>query len=267
MDTQNNANELLSAFIITYNDDQENAEATQQALDELQVAFHLQSQENETLKQQIEQQDSDLHEMSKGLKDVDKIARSVTARKNENNLLKAQLNSVQEQLTSINSVNIKKLKSQVERVKTKSDEKDKKITSLTTELSNTRHKLTAANKDNVDCKKIVEAMRIEQDNKKPQGLYHDGDHHLVIWHQKNEMQRNDGSTFNGTNLLYLHQSGRGGFITFDPQTDESKLCPAPKAGLRPSKDALDFAQNWLYKVNKIQHGDIEDADRLPIDYN
>ena len=98
------------------------------------------------------------------------------------------------------------------------------------------------------------------------GLYHNGEHHLIIWPQKTKMQREDGTTFESCSLLYLHQSGRGGLISHDPQ-DGAQLCAAPKGGLRPSKDTLDFAQNWLRQVNEVQNGLVTDADMIPVNFN
>jgi len=259
--------DLLTAFINNYNAEQEANEQIINELEKVNTAFYLQSEENKTLKKQLEQQNQDLAKASQGIADAEKLAKVTVTQKNELALLRKQLATTQQQLTALNSANPKKLKAQVERVKAKSEEKDKKITRLTTELSQSNHKLKQANSDKDACKKVVEALRVELDNTKAQGLYHNGDHHLVIWPQKATMLRPDGSEFQGTNLLYLHQSGRGGFITFDPQSDESKLCPSPKGGLRPSAETIDFAHNWLYKVNQVQKGEVEDDDRAPINYN
>jgi len=267
-DTTNlDSSELLTAFVEQYNLEQAENE---QVIDELEQAntrcFSL-SQDNEKLAQKVNEQSEDLAKASHAIADAEKLAKAAIAQKRELELVKNQLAATQQQLTELNSLNPKKLKEQIKRVKEKSEEKDKTITRLKQELSQANHKIKTSEADKATCKKLVESLRVQLDNTKAQGLYHNGDHHLVIWPQKATMQRPDGSEFDGTNLLYLHQSGRGGFITFDPQTDKSALCPSPKGGLKPSAKTMEFAHNWLFKVNQVQNGEIEDDDRAPINYN
>lgn len=99
------------------------------------------------------------------------------------------------------------------------------------------------------------------------GLYHNGEHHLIIWPQKTKMQDTDGNVFEGRSLLYLHQSGRGGLMTYNPGTEQVNLCAAPRGGLRPSEDLKQFAQNWLFKVNELQDGTVKEEDMIPVNYN
>lgn len=259
------SSELLTSFVNTYNLEQQESEENSIELTQIKLTMNLLTDENKQLKQQIAQQDNDLVTVNKGLADAQKLANTAITQKIELTRVREQLTTAQQELTTLNSQ--KNLKDQVKRVKEKSEEKSKTITRLNVELSTTKHELSQANEDKAACKKVVEMLKNEQGNNQAQGVYHNGDHHLVIWPQKSDMVRADGSEFQGTNLLYLHQSGRGGFITFDPQNDKSELCPQPKSGLRPSNEVKEFAHNWLYKVNQLQKGVIEDSDRTPINYN
>lgn len=99
------------------------------------------------------------------------------------------------------------------------------------------------------------------------GLFHKGEHHLIIWPEKTTFERPDGTSFQGRSLLYLHQSGRGGMISYDPISNSSHLCKAPKAGLRPSEDCKVFAKDWLYTVNEVQDGIVHEKDMFPVNYN
>jgi len=259
------SSDLLTSFINNYNKEQEQSEICATELAETKLEINVLTDENSQLKITIAQQDADLITANKGLADADKLSANAIAQKNELARVREQLTTAQQEITALNSQ--KNLKDQVIRVKEKSAEKTKTITRLNGELSKTKHELNQANEDKAACKKVVEMQRIALDNNKAQGLYHNGDHHLVIWPQKNDMLRPDGSSFQGTNLLYLHQSGSGAFITFDPQSGESTLSPLPKDGLRPSIEAKDFAHNWLYKVNQLQQGEVKDDDRVAINYN
>jgi hypothetical protein len=260
-------NDLLAAFVTNYNDEQEAHEQTVDQLAALNDAFQLQGLENNTLKDKVEAQGRDLNKALAGLLDAEKLANLAIAQKRELALSRSQLSTAQQTITTLNSANPNQLKEQVKRVKAKSEEKDKINTGLKSELKQIKHKLKLAEEDKHAAKEVVELMRVNADKSKILGLYHSGDHHLVIWPQRSKIQRKDGSEFDSTNLLYLHQSGRGGFITFDPVSGESKLCAAPKGGLRPSSETISFAHNWLHKVNQEQNGHVEDEDRAAIDYN
>ena len=98
------------------------------------------------------------------------------------------------------------------------------------------------------------------------GLYHNGEHHLIIWPQKTKMERPDGSVFESRALLYMHQSGRGALVSYNDQ-DGTALCASPKGGLKPSKEVMEFAHNWLFKVNSLQGGTVQESDMVPVDFN
>ncbi|EGQ9818927.1 hypothetical protein FV768_23710 [Vibrio parahaemolyticus] len=81
------------------------------------------------------------------------------------------------------------------------------------------------------------------------------------------MEDENGNRFEGRSLLYLHRSGRGGLMNYNPETGEVNLCAAPRGGLKPSEDVRSFAANWLYKVNAIQDGIVHEDDMIPVNYN
>jgi len=262
------SSELLTDFVNTYNLEQEENEENVRQLDIAQTTVTRQANEIVTLIQQNNQQAQDLISAAQGVANGEKIEKLYQNQKAEMQLLRNRLSATQKELTAANNNGVlKKQKEQIKRVKAASDLKDKRLNTLSNKINDLTRDLTQANEDKAACKKVVELLKHEQGNNQAQGVYHHGDHHLVIWPQTATMKRPDGSEFNGTNLLYLHQSGRGGFITFDPQNDESNLSPAPKGGLRLSAEAKEFAHNWLYKVNQLQQGEIKDSDRTPINYN
>lgn len=98
------------------------------------------------------------------------------------------------------------------------------------------------------------------------GLYHEGDHHLIVWPQVITTLRDDGERSTGRALLYMHQSGRGALITHYADKGP-QMAAAPKGGLRPSAKVLEFAENWLFKVNELQGGTAHADDMIPVDYN
>lgn len=262
------SSELLTDFVNIYNLEQQESEENARQLDLAQETVAKQTSEILTLIQQNNRQAKDLIEASKGIANGEKIEKLYQKQKSELTLLRKQLAATQQELTTANNNGIaKKQKIQIKRIKAASELKDSKIKTLTTKVNGLTNDLAQANDDKVACKKIVEMLKNEQENNQAQGLYHNGDHHLVIWPQKANMLRPDGSEYQGTNLLYLHQSGRAAFITFDPENNTSELCPQPKGGLRPSSEVKEFAHNWLFKINQLQQGEIKDEDRTPINYN
>lgn len=262
------SSELLTNFVNTYNVEQQENEETVRLLAIANLTINTQKQKINTLSEKNNEQAADLIEAAKGIAAGEKIEKLYQNQRAEMLLLRKQLSTTQQELTAANNNgSVKKQREQIKRVKAASDLKDKRLNTLSNKVNDLIRDLKQANDDKAACKQVVEMLKSEQGVNQAQGLYHNGDHHLVIWPQKSEMVRPDGSTFQGTNLLYLHQSGRAGFVTFDPQSDESQLCPAPKGGLRLSNEAKAFAHNWLYKVNQLQKGVIEDSDRTPIDYN
>lgn len=263
--SQQHSSDLLTSFIEQYNEEQQQQENLEQRNAWLEEHYTKSQLSILSLTESIESKNKDLLIASKGILDAEKLAKTSAAQSSELIRVRALLTAVQQELTTFKCQGDKS--AQVKRLKETNTEQNKKITRLTTELKDAKYQAHRKGDELALTLKIVEAQKEEQQSGGINGLYHNEDHHLVVWPQKTTMQRTDGTTFTGTNLLYLHQSGRGGFITFDPVSGESKLCDAPKAGLRIPKSVSQFANEWLYKVNTLQEGELKTEDRASINYN
>lgn len=169
-------------------------------------------------------------------------------------------------MRELNQLNPKKLKEQIKRVKEATQKAQARCDKLELEAKEYRKEIAHLSDQRTHAVNKVIELKHKLEHNTGAGLYHNGEHHLIIWPQKTKMQREDGTQFESRSLLYLHQSGRGGLITHAPQ-DGAQLCAAPKGGLRPSKNTLEFAQNWLRQVNDIQNGVVTDADMIPVNFN
>lgn len=275
--TPPHSSDLLSDFINAYNAEQSEHEQTLQ----IHALYkHNTSSEIAILKSQLEaekrlnasqsvqltEQSSDLKKAAKAIEDAQKLANLTTAQQRENITLKEQLKAAQQSIRELNQLNPKKLKEQNKRQKEANEKAQARNGKLELEAKEYKKEIVAL-KDlvNKSSNLIIEQKRTIEHNTGA-GLYHKGKDHLIIWPQKTKMQRPDGSTFEGRSLLYLEQSGRGGLITYDPETG-AQLCAAPKGGLRPSNDTIDFAKNWLFKVNEQQQGIVNDSDMIPVNHN
>ena len=126
--------------------------------------------------------------------------------------------------------------------------------------------LTTIQRQAIEAHGKIEQLQRQLAHDTGSGLYHNGEHHLIIWPQKTKLQREDGSTFEGRSLLYMHQSGRAALFYYNEQ-DGTVLAPSPKGGLKPSAAVQEFAHNWLFKVNSLLGGVVHPADMEPVDYN
>ncbi|MCE2597173.1 hypothetical protein K6Y31_20575 [Motilimonas cestriensis] len=99
------------------------------------------------------------------------------------------------------------------------------------------------------------------------GIYHKGNDHILIMPNMLTMADSEGELFGGRALIYMHQSGCARLMTYNPDTQQSHICKSPRGGLKPSKETIEFAQNWLYKVNELQNGEITATDLRPADFN
>lgn len=278
----NNESELHSSDTLTKFIEQYNAEQIEQERQATMHALYRQNTSDEIaiLKSKLEaekrftaklqddaKQDAiDLSLAAEAVESGVKIARQVTAKDNDIARLQSQLKTAQEKVRELSQLNPKKLKEQAKRqvlANEKAQGRNKKLEIEKKELKAEAQVLKEQR--NMAVNKVAELQRRLEHNTGA-GLYHNGEHHLIIWPQKTKMQREDGTQFESRSLLYLHQSGRGGLITHDPQ-DGAQLCAAPKGGLRPSKATLDFAQTWLSQVNDIQNGAVTDADMIPVNFN
>ncbi len=265
---QHSPDDLLDAFLQTYN--QQNAdwdemvaenERLQQQFDGYKRQAHSQVVEIEALKKE----NDFCRDMA--LK-AEEIANKSVAVTRERDRLKEQVRTLQQELTKLKGGdNPKKLREQIARLKEKSKEREKRVTKLETDNKQYRHELTESRRQQQQGFAKISELQKQLAHDTGSGLYHNGEHHLIIWPQKTKMQDANGSIFEGRSLLYLHQSGRGGLMTYNPETEQVNLCAAPRGGLRPSEDLKDFAQNWLFKVNVVQEGIVKEEDMIPVNYN
>ena len=277
--TEDNAHssDTLTRFVEQYNAEQIQAEQQaqihaiyrQNTQDEIAILkSKLEAEKRFTAKLQDDaKQDAiDLNRAAKAVENGVKIATQVTALNNTIASLQSQLKTAQEKVRELNQLNPKKLKAQIKRVKEANLKAQTRCDKLELEAKEYRKEIAHLSEQrNMAVNKVAE-LKQKLEHNTGAGVYHNGEHHLIIWPQKTKMQREDGTQFESRSLLYLHQSGRGGLITHDPQ-DGAQLCAAPKGGLRPSKAALDFAQTWLSQVNDIQNGVVTDADMIPVNFN
>lgn len=268
------ADRLLVAFITRFND-------LTSAFENLDTALKLSEQSAEGWKRAHAEKQNELTELIKlneltelenercrelALK-AEQIANASVAVQRERDILKSQLRATQQELTKLKgSDNPAKLREQIHKLKTKNAELVKSEAQAKRDTALLRKERDTARGDTQRAIDKIKLLQKELAHNTGAGIFHKGQDHLIIWPQNLTMAREDGSTFSGRGLLYLHKSGRGGLMTYDPSTG-THLCAAPKQGLKPSNDTLDFAHNWLYKVNEIQAGIVHDDDLKPIDYN
>lgn len=276
-ESEPHSSDTLSRFVEQYNAEQIQAEQqtqihalykqnTQDEIAILKSKLEAEKRFNADLQDQAKQDAIDLNRAAKAVENGVKIASQTTALNNTIASLQSQLKTAHEKVRELNQLNPKKLKEQIKRVKEANEKSQARCSKLELEAKEYRKEITHLTEQrNIAVNKVAE-LKHKLDHNTGAGLYHNGEHHLIIWPQKTKMQREDGTQFESRSLLYLHQSGRGGLITHDPQ-DGAQLCAAPKGGLRPSKLTLEFAQNWLSQVNDIQNGVVTDADMIPVNFN
>ncbi|MBB1290988.1 MULTISPECIES: hypothetical protein [unclassified Pseudoalteromonas] len=271
------SSDTLTKFVQQYNAEQiqQEQQATIHALyrqntsDEIAILkskLEAEKRFNAELQDQAKQDAIDLNRAAKAVENGVKIASQTTALNNTIASLQSQLKTAHEKVRELNQLNPKKLKEQIKR----QSEANEKAQGRNKKLEIEKKELKAEVKvlrdqRNIAVNKVAE-LQHKLEHNTGAGLYHNGEHHLIIWPQKTKMQREDGTQFESRSLLYLHQSGRGGLISHDPKNG-AQLCAAPKGGLRPSKDTLDFAQIWLRQVNEVQNGIITDANMIPVNFN
>lgn len=276
-ESEPHSSDTLSRFVEQYNAEQIQAEQqtqihalykqnTQDEIAILKSKLEAEKRFNADLQDQAKQDAIDLNRAAKAVENGVKIASQTTALNNTIASLQSQLKTAHEKVRELNQLNPKKLKEQIKRVKEANEKSQARCSKLELEAKEYRKEITHLTEQrNIAVNKVAE-LKHKLDHNTGAGLYHNGEHHLIIWPQKTKMQREDGTQFESRSLLYLHQSGRGGLIAQDPKNG-AQLCAAPKGGLRPSKATLDFAQNWLCQVNDIQNGEMTDADMIPVNFN
>lgn len=259
--------ELLSAFVVRFNDLTGQLDEVSQERDELSIqtaAQHTQILDLQARISDIEQENESCREAARK---AEKIGKDSIALQTEKARLQEQLAQLQKVIASYGGVNgIDKLKEQNKRLKSGNADKDARIGQLERENGQYRHDLTANQRQTIEAHAKIDELQRQLAHDTGSGLYHNGEHHLIIWPQKTKLQREDGSTFEGRSLLYMHQSGRAALFYYNEQ-DGTVLAQSPKGGLKPSAATQEFAHNWLFKVNSLQGGVVHPADMEPVDYN
>ena len=275
--TQVHSSDLLTAFIHAYNQEQADNEEQQtihelykqNTADEIQILkSQLEAEKRLVASQQesLAQQTEDLNKAAKAIEDAQTLAKTTTAQLNQITTLKQQLEAAQQAVRELKQLNPLKLKEQIKRTKeanAKAQARNKKL-----ELEAKEYRKTIAHHEQRynECINKIRQQKAELEHNTGAGLYHKGKDHLIIWPQKTKMERPDGSIFESRSLLYLHQSGRGGLVTFDPETG-AQLCAAPKGGLRMADETIEYAKDWLFTVNELQDGVVHDKDMIPVNHN
>lgn len=271
------SSDTLTKFIEQYNAEQieQEQQATMHALyrqntsDEIAILkSKLEAEKRFTAKLQDDaKQDAiDLERAASAIADAQTLASATTAQQGQIISLQGQLKTAQEKVRELTQLNPKKLKEQVKRQKEANEKSQARCKKLELEAKEYRKETQALKVDLTRATHLLAEQKRVIEHNTGAGLYHNGEHHLIIWPQKTKIQREDGTQFEGRSLLYLHQSGRGGLITHDPKIG-AQLCAAPKGGLRPSKSTIEFAASWLSQVNEIQGGVVKDADMIPVNFN
>lgn len=263
---QYGGDDLLAAFLAAYNQqntDWDEIVSDNQRLQQERDGYKRQctTQNDEII--QLKEENAFCRDMASQAED---IANKSTGLQQELARSKAMVQSLQNELKELKKLNPKKLKEQNKRQQAKALENQKRIGQQEQALKDAGKALKESKAETNKAIGKIAQLQKQLSHDTGSGLYHNDAHHLIIWPQKTKMQRPDGSIFEGRSLLYLHQSGRGGLITHDPENG-SKLCAAPKGGLRPSTETIEFAQDWLYKVNELQEGIVKEEDMIPVNYN
>ncbi|EKO3392562.1 hypothetical protein OMA37_004402 [Vibrio fluvialis] len=228
----------------------------------------LQLDDIQQLKQRIDELDQENAQCRALAKEAERIADHSIALQNSKRTLQVQVTALQKEIQQMKQAGDPKA------LRNTIAEKNKKLK----ELEKRNDALLRGNKDEakrheqtrVSLNQAIDKIAMLQRtlaHDTGAGLYHNDKHHLIIWPQQTKMQGEDGSVFEGRSLLYMHQSGRGGLMTYNPGTNEVNLCAAPAGGLRPDEDTREFAKNWLFKVNALQGGVVQDDDMIPVNYN
>lgn len=259
--------ELLAAFVPSFNDLTGQLDELSQERDELSIQTAAQHTQILDLQARIADLEKENDLCRSAALEAERIAHNIIALKGEKTRLQDQLAQLQKVIASYGGVNgIDKLKEQNKRLKSGNADKDARIGQLERENGQYRHDLTATQRQTIEAHTKIDELQRQLAHDTGSGLYHNGEHHLIIWPQKTKLQREDGSTIEGRSLLYMHQSGRAALFYYNEQ-DGTVLAQSPKGGLKPSAATQEFAHNWLFKVNSLQGGVVYPADMEPVDYN
>lgn len=180
--------------------------------------------------------------------------------------LREQVKLQQADISRYKALNPERLQDQNKRLKESNADLTSKNNRLTHEKGQAESRTRALV---AELKKLEDenlALGRELSHNQGTGIYHHGQHHLIVWPQQLLVEDPSGKPFRCRALLYMHSSGRGGLMTYNPENG-TQLCASPVGGLKPSAPVIEFAQNWLYKVNELQKGIVEHSDMMAVDYN
>lgn len=203
------------------------------------------------------------HEKSiASLKKAEIIAREAVSQKRQLEAAQAALNGVRQELTQLKGPdNPKKLREQVKRLKDKNTELTAKSERLQREGNQYRAELKTERDMVQHLRKELYTQEVKHANTTFTRLWTEGEHHIMLWPEAITVQDvTTGEASKGRALLYMHNSMRGALLTLDETTGSARMGTSPKGGLKPSKAAKQFADNWLYKVNSLQNGDVKTED-------
>lgn len=259
--------ELLAAFVPSFNDLTDQLDEVSQERDELDIqlaAKHSQLLDAQSRIADLEQENESCREAARK---AEKIGKDSIALQTEKARLQEQLAQLQQVLASYGGVaGLKKLKEQVKRLQDGNADKEARLRQLQQDNSKYRHDLTATQRQTIEAHTKIDLLQRQLAHDTGSGLYHNGEHHLIIWPQKTKFQRPDGTTFESRSLLYMHQSGRGALFTYSEEGG-TVFAASPKPGLKPTREVQEFAHNWLFKVNSLQGGIVHESDMVPVDFN
>ncbi|WP_323914471.1 hypothetical protein [Aeromonas caviae] len=259
--------ELLAAFVPSFNDLTDQLDEVSQERDELDIqlaAKHSQLLDAQSRIADLEQENESCREAARN---AEKIGKDSIALQTEKARLQEQLAQLQQVLASYGGVaGLKKLKEQVKRLQDGNADKEARLRQLQQDNSKYRHDLTATQRQTIEAHTKIDLLQRQLAHDTGSGLYHNGEHHLIIWPQKTKFQRPDGTTFESRSLLYMHQSGRGALFTYSEEGG-TVFAASPKPGLKPTREVQEFAHNWLFKVNSLQGGIVHESDMVPVDFN
>lgn len=259
--------ELLAAFVSSFNDLGHQLDEVSQERDELEIQVAAAATSQAALLARIADLEQENERCCDAARKAEKFGNQAGALLVEKTRLQEQLNQLQQVIATYGGVNgIDKLKEQNKRLKSGNTEKDARISQLERDNSKVRHDLTTAQRQSIEAHTKIDLLQRQLAHDTGSGLYHNGEHHLIIWPQKTKFQRPDGTTFESRSLLYMHQSGRGALFTYSEEGG-TVFAASPKPGLKPTREVQEFAHNWLFKVNSLQGGIVHESDMVPVDFN
>jgi seryl-tRNA synthetase len=221
----------------------------------------------EVLLESSEKKDATIKRQNEMLDVAEKLAIKVSALKDQLGASQRSCTALQKEITASKSGGAQRNKALADRRSEANAKLKTSLAAATAKQNESNHKISGFKKLIMEKTATILSLKNKLDKSSVSGIFHKGKDHLNIWDQSVTMQRDDGSTFDSRALLYIHQSGRGGLITYDPIAQTSHLCASPPGGLRPGDDCIQVAKDWMFKVNELQDGEVKDEDLCATNYN